>query len=518
MRWMTIGLCVLACLGLAVGAGADGEMTRANLVDPAVEDFTAPKPIQVGEEIAFTLQSPEFLGGLVAGRNDLVWSEEIAYPEATYIAPHFSNFDLPEGAYLVVRDPENVRSWTYQGGEDLGKERANGFWGIHISGPKAVLELHSSVALPEGAVTLDSFAHGFSELDATPGDTEALCGTDDSGWAKCYQSSEPTIYSESRAVARLLINGTSACTGWLVGSEGHVMTNEHCIGGSSAAANTNFEFMAEGSSCSTSCASWGACSGTVVATSSTLVKLNAGLDYALVKLPTNPTGTYGYMQMRNSTPSVNERIYIPQHPAHWGKKIAVFSSHSSDGSGYAEIYSLSRPACSGSGSDIGYYADTQGGSSGSPVLAYSDHLVVSLHHCANCPNRGVPITSIISDLGSSVPADAIGSGGGPPPTGGCPSGYTSHTGSISNGQSIVVSQGSASGTIIGELDGTATDLDLYLDVESCSWWSCSWSNVDSGTSPDSTETVNYSGSSGTYRWRVVSYSGSGTYELCVNQP
>src|SRR3546814_8117553 len=55
------------------------------------------------------------------------------------------------------------------------------------------------------------------------------------------------------------------------------------------------------------------------------------------------------------------------------------------------------PACSGGANDIGYYCDTQGGSSGSPVIAYNDHLVVSLHHCANCPNRGVPIQAVITD-------------------------------------------------------------------------------------------------------------------------
>lgn len=108
-----------------------------------------------------------------------------------------------------------------------------------------------------------------------------------------------------------------------------------------------------------------------------------------------------------------------------------------------------------------------------------------------------------------------GSGGG---GGGCPSGYTSYTGSISNGQSITVAQGSASGTIDGILTGTATDLDLYLDKQSCGWWSCSWSNVGQSISSTSNEQVTYNGSSATYRWRVVSYSGSGTYELCTNKP
>ncbi len=59
---------------------------------------------------------------------------------------------------------------------------------------------------------------------------------------------------------------------------------------------------------------------------------------------------------------------------------------------------------------MGYYCDTQGGSSGSPVLGYSDHLVVALHHCAYCPNRGVPIEAVISDLGGNVPHNGVGGG------------------------------------------------------------------------------------------------------------
>jgi hypothetical protein len=42
------------------------------------------------------------------------------------------------------------------------------------------------------------------------------------------------------------------------------------------------------------------------------------------------------------------------------------------------------------------------------VIAYDDHLVTALHHCAYCPNRGVPVPSIIDDLGADLPDDAIG--------------------------------------------------------------------------------------------------------------
>ena len=135
--------------------------------------------------------------------------------------------------------------------------------------------------------------------------------------------------------------------------------------------------MAEGATCGTSCASWGACPGTVVATGATLVKTDAPRDYTLLQLPTNPTATYGFLQLRSTGAVVDERIYVPQHPAAYGKKIAVNSTAAADASGYAEVYSLNEPACqSGGPSDVGYYADTQGGSSGSPVLGYADAVVV----------------------------------------------------------------------------------------------------------------------------------------------
>lgn len=374
------------------------------------EDSTRvrPGPTVVGEEVASLVQSPAYTAS--SHKLELVWHHELVYKSATYIAPHFASLDLPEGAYLIVRTPDHTRSRTYAGEGKPGLGSV-GFWAMHMPGDRAVLELYSSTSLVPGAVRLDKFARGLETFHMTLPDEElvdvesekALCGADDSLNARCYQSSEPQAYGRSRAVARLMINGTSACTGWLVGSQGHVMTNEHCINTASTAANTSFEFMAEGDTCNTNCDSWGGCPGTVAADSSTLIKVDANLDYALVLLPTNASSTHGYLQMRETGAVLGERIYIPQHPQAWGKRIAL-----KDGANDAKVGSLSVAACSGTGySDVGYNADTQGGSSGSPVLGYSDHTVVALHHCAACPNRGVPINLIISHLGADVPADAV---------------------------------------------------------------------------------------------------------------
>ena len=81
---------------------------------------------------------------------------------------------------------------------------------------------------------------------------------------------------------------------------------------------------------------------------------------------------------------------------------------------------------------------------------------------------------------------------------------------------------SASGTFNGVLscDNGAADLDLYLQKQSCSgWFGCSFGNVASSTSAGCDEAVQgYSGSSGTYRWRINWYSGPAEpFHLCTNK-
>ena len=369
--------------------------------------------IQVGEEVIEAYETPHPYTG-----KGLVWEQEFYWPDAGYIAVHFSNFDLAKGDYVEISSPDGRFRYLFkEKGKDVlvGKERKqeqiSEFWATHIPGDTAIVRLISSHNKRNSyGFIIDKWARGYARgyIEAVLEDLEAdaiieaICSADNKEWAKCYEGT--TIYNKARAVCRLLIGGTSACTGWLLGSEGHIITNNHCISTQSGASDTDYEFMAEGATCATSCASWGACPGTVAASSGTLIKTSSTLDYTLILLPTNVTSTYGYLQLRNTLPTVGERIYIPQHPHAWGKQLAVNSD--ADG-GYAKVYSTNQTPCMGGPGDIGYYADTDNGSSGSPVLAYSDHLVVALHHCGVCPNRGVPIPSIITDLGTSLPANAI---------------------------------------------------------------------------------------------------------------
>ena len=95
---------------------------------------------------------------------------------------------------------------------------------------------------------------------------------------------------------------------------------------------------------------------------------------------------------------------------------------------------------------------------------------------------------------------------------------TTVTGSLSGtGASYYTTQyaSSVSGAHTGKLTGpSGADFDLYLQKLSGS----TWSSVAAGESSTSTENVTYNGTSGTYRWRVYSYSGSGSFSLCTTKP
>ena len=103
----------------------------------------------------------------------------------------------------------------------------------------------------------------------------------------------------------------------------------------------------------------------------------------------------------------------------------------------------------------------------------------------------------------------------PPPT--CGTRYTgtlSGTGDADIQPNNTYYQSTTSGIHRGCLVGTGPDFDLYLQK----WNGATWATVRSSTSEDSTEEVSYNGTAGYYRWRVVSYTGSGTYTLDLTRP
>ncbi|RLN88665.1 hypothetical protein BBJ28_00008853 [Nothophytophthora sp. Chile5] len=377
------------CLALILSAACSGVTAQA----PAV--------IAREEIVSFTVNTT----GTEA------FSRSIGSTGATFLTLHFAQFHLAPGASLTVRSSNNLARYEYTGlgRGDLGEN--GGFFSSLIPGSEAVIEYtpEDSVASSgDFGFTIDKLTR--SSSGAT---TNSICGADDTKPAKCYEndSALPQAYAKSQALSRLFVSGTSSCTGWLVGSQGHLLTNFHCIGSDVQAATTDFEFGAESASCEEQCQVKNGCRGTVAATTSTLVASSESLDYALVKL--NPmTGVnlseYGFLTLRVAGAVLGEQIYLPQHPKGWAKRIAAVDD---DGNATTVIGVDHSSACGDH--RIGYYADTQPGSSGSPLIAAADNSVIALHNCgvldAQCENSAIDIRAVIWDLMSKgvVPNDAL---------------------------------------------------------------------------------------------------------------
>ncbi len=345
-------------------------------------------------ETAHPYDAPEAAG-------DVVWQHVLHRKDAAFIAVHFERFELAEGDILELTSPDGSVRHTYtgRGFEERGKD----FWGLSVLGDTMVLRLIGNN--PAGGafgIVIDRWTHGFPLDDVGHGGPEALCGAEDFQDAECYRSSHPEEFAKGRAVVRLLKNGASHCTGWLASCENHLITNEHCVASQSELDQIEFQFEYKRPECGN-----GTPTSELQIQGGTLLEVNADLDYALI-MPNlgggDPQATYGFMQLDNRLPDDNELMYIAHHPSGDPKRLSIFSTDPNDESGRCEVYSTTEPPCSGSApqQDVGYYCDTEGGSSGSPVLALSTHRVIALHHCARCPNRGVPITEVYADIQASA--------------------------------------------------------------------------------------------------------------------
>ncbi|KAF1326349.1 hypothetical protein FI667_g8518, partial [Globisporangium splendens] len=372
------------------------------LASAGVAQAAKPTPLSIADSHTYSL--------VVNATSRTPTTNTIEAQGATFMTVHFASFNLAAGDKVVVRDVEGFTKYEYTGlgRANLGNS-TSGFYSSMIPGDQVIVEFQPSSESVTGA-------YGFNidkiTRSSNTGSASTICGTDQSRPAKCYvnDTALSSAYGKAQAAARLFIVGGTPCSGWLVGSQGHLLTNAHCISTAEQASQTDYELGAESSSCEEECQLRGGCKGTIVATSAQLVAVDTNIDYALVKLDTTADlSGYGYLTMRVSGPVQNEQIYIPQHPSGWAKRIAAVD----DDGNVTVANKVGQPLGCGT-FHVGYTADTQGGSSGSPVLAASDNNVIALHACGGltevCENSGIDIRTVIWDLknkGITLPDDAL---------------------------------------------------------------------------------------------------------------
>jgi subtilisin family serine protease len=155
----------------------------------------------------------------------------------------------------------------------------------------------------------------------------------------------------------------------------------------------------------------------------------------------------------------------------------------------------------------------QGSPTASPQTTRDTIVNSSTTGLVTSPGSGSPNKLLYSPLTAAPPP--------PPPPPPPPTCGQTFTGTLNGtGASQVQPNGSyytanVSGAHQGCLKGpTNADFDLYLQK----WNGSRWVNVAQGISASSTENITYNGTSGRYRWKVTSYSGSGPYTLDLSHP
>ncbi|SIO37505.1 PKD domain-containing protein [Salinivibrio sp. ES.052] len=320
---------------------------------------------------------------------------------AAFIKVHFSQFSLPEGAYVTVSSEDGQEHYRYTmqvNGQRTfnaknGEDGVNQFAAMSVHGDTAKVTL----TLPAGtqwqskhALLIDTYKAGdpsdeiIAEQDIGQLST---CGINERKDVACWQDSQPEEYERSRPVARLLMNGSGLCTGWRVGPDNHMFTNNHCVESQTELANTEVWFNYQRPTCGS-----GQITDVVKVTGAQLLNTDYTLDYTLFSVNNfAKVAQFGYMGLDVRQPQRGETIFIPQHGAGNPKELSIESDQNSGGICQIDVAITNGR---GTGTDTGYFCDTTGGSSGSPVLAKDSHNVIALHHFGGCENQGVRIDKI----------------------------------------------------------------------------------------------------------------------------
>ncbi|WP_437769195.1 serine protease [Sorangium sp. So ce281] len=207
--------------------------------------------------------------------------------------------------------------------------------------------------------------------------------------------------------------GVYLCTGWLIATgdarNTTLITNNHCISTQEEANTLEARFGYQRPICGDPMVAAGVSvgGGSLLKTNSrTRTRSRGGLDYTLIGLPGNPQATWGALTPTTKAPSVGDEIYFLQHPGGRPKEVGYWkdAAHTLPCVVNAIDQTYSGTVTS---SQIGYSCDSEGGSSGSPIIDAGSGKVIGLHHLANvswftCRNGGTEMSAICADAGALI--------------------------------------------------------------------------------------------------------------------
>ncbi|WP_437592104.1 trypsin-like serine peptidase [Sorangium sp. So ce1000] len=399
------------------GCAGNVDDPDAGGTDDADEIETAPEPLRAGDVIAYAAEtSHPYVDG---------WKREITSPGATFVRVHFRDFSLAKGDYVTVSSPDGAQSFRYDG---HGPNDDGDVWAFAIDGETAIVELHRSTGgghgfsiadIGHGTIALapDPMASGEETPRSVPlarkpggGTPDVVCATEGRENIACH----PELDAQQKPVARLLYasgTGMYLCTGWLIaGSNANTLiTNNHCISTQTETNTLEARFGYQSADCDgMKMASYEPIAGNTLLTTNSRTRSGSkgGLDYTLITLKGNPEATWGELIPTTKAPRVGDFLNFIQHPGGNPKKIGYWRDDAHtlrcqiDAIDQTYSGTVSR-------SQIGYSCDSEGGSSGSPIIDASTGRAFGLHHLANvgwftCRNGGTRMSEICADAGGLI--------------------------------------------------------------------------------------------------------------------
>lgn len=373
------------------GAMVGGVLALLGMVAPAQA-----QRIKVGDELPYDAATSAYPRG--AAHRPVSWTETIVSPGATFLRIHFDRMNLPDGDYVTVSSPDTDEFWTYSG---KGPNGTGDFWSFAVESDTAVVELHSGPKR-RGAhygLSIDRIAHGTKPLWGDDGGvTKIVCGTDGRKNAACY----PSVNTNPVARLSFQSGGSSyVCTGSLVAGSNSstLLTNNHCFKNQTETNTVQARFNYQTTTCTGSTqASYTTYAG------GTFLKTSASLDYTLITLQGNPEATWGEYTATTKTPTVAMAINFPQHGGGGLKKVGYWKD--SAGTQRCDVAGANVTVSGySSSSQMTYSCDSEGGSSGSPIMDAGTGRIIGLHHLGGvgggtCLNSATQMKNVCPNAGS----------------------------------------------------------------------------------------------------------------------
>gem|GEM_PF-4512755 len=301
-----------------------------------------------------------------SGSNIKTWALQVKGAEKISVV--LNKILLPSGSWLEVSDNNGNQRKIYN-----QKMFYDGTRPQLITSPLNGNQLLIRLILPEGNsdkgnIIIDHYRY------MPVSKTRAIIGTDQSQLAGCYKTINPQFYRKSRAV----FIADDAGTAWNLAGGPYAITNHHIAGDAGPVSLSmlyNYQYPG--------CSSDEPLENTLTINSeSVVIAGNGGADDWAVLKPDALAyeeagirqifGTLAINASTNKSALENEPVFVTGFPGITPKKIA---SENDDGTACKII-------TGGDEKTLHHNCDTEGGSSGSPLISQKDLMVVGLHRAA----------------------------------------------------------------------------------------------------------------------------------------